>query len=258
MQMCKYSSCSAIDAASKARIVCILSALVLSVGMLRAADAEKPSPAERLVGEWQGYIENRGEVTFKTSYRYRLSPDGSWTIHDDSAGSDERQGWFKAEAGTLFLQPRAAAEKNQNAAIAAAIVSDVRFEIPNSLLPHRKLFYSRLSASDAMTLEAATGKWQLKQKLFDSGEIRKAPYIVEFKDDFTYQVTQDGKTLPPEWSAGSFEIENGFLKLKNTFREAGFWRNPVFFRKDGRLIYNDGDLCLWGEPAEGRSSGRID
>ena len=106
-----------------------------------------------------------------------------------------------------------------------------------------------------MTPDRLTGSWSLIQKNLKSGEERVAPFHLVFSEDGSYSFTgKDAERLNAEY-AGSFEVKNNRLFLKNQCKEEdSLWFRSVFFRDGDRLVLNRLDVFVRAEklPASSR------
>lgn len=227
--------------------------LLLSLGNLRAEDSATPPPKEEIIGKWQGYILNHGEITFLSPVVYHFLPDGTWEILEGEKAAAP-QGWYKLDHDALFLQPLQAAQKNENAGVKALRKGKDTFEIPDTIDKDRSIIFLRKESAGDIRKDDVVGAWKMSQKDLSTGETREAPFLLQFGSDGTYKVIPQGKTsLSEEWASGTFEISGQRLFLKNKFTGEGLWNKPSFFLLDGKLRYNNGEYCLWCErvPNEG-------
>ena len=225
---------------------CITLLLLISIFIFADQKTDVAISAENMIGEWQGYVVNKNEMTFQTPYRYVFNSDGTWSIREP-AGQAMQQGWFKIHSDQLWLQPLEAAKKETNSAITAMIVNETQLELPNPLDENLKLLLIKESALPHVEREQLSGAWRIKQKSLSTGEVKTAPFELHFLPDGRYQVVQGSEKLSSDWSKGTFELTDRLIVLKNTWKDGGLWQNPVFFWFNDQINYNNSQYRLWGE-----------
>ncbi len=204
---------------------------------------------ESVVGEWQGFILNKNEITCQTRIRYTFYESGKWSISQEDA--KEEQGWYKLhEENRILLQPRSAALKKENSAIIARQLNTCQFIIDNPVDRSLKLLFIKTSYLNPIQISDLRGDWKITQKNLHTEEIKTAPFVLTFHADGTYSVTQEDKVLSKDWSIGQYEIKNNLVYLKNKYSGKGLWSKPVFFWYDKQLNYNNSLYRLWGEPLQ--------
>lgn len=206
-----------------------------------------PAANEEMVGAWQGYILNHGEVTFMSPVVYHFLPSGTWSIQDGERDAIP-QGWYKLDSGAIYLQPLRAALAKENAAIKAHRKSRNAFEISNPIDENLGMLFIRKTAGRTIDLEDTVGIWKLRQRNLYTGKTKEAPFLLHIRKDLTYHVTaEDAASLSEEWMSGKVKISGERLYLKNRYDGSGLWNKPSFFLLDGKLRYNNSLYCLWCE-----------
>lgn len=210
--------------------------------------AEKfPVTNEEIIGKWQGYVLNHGEITFMSPVLYHFLPSGTWSIQDGEHDAVP-QGWYKLDRNAIFLQPLQAARKNENAAVKAHWKNRNAFEVPNPIDKNHAMIFIRKKSVRKMCIKDIIGTWRLEQHSLYTGKTKKAPFLLQIKSNGTYNlVAEDAASLSEEWSIGTYEISGEKLHLKNKYTGPGLWNKPSFFLLDGKLRYNNIQYCLWCE-----------
>lgn len=217
-----------------------------------------PEPEKKMVGEWLGFMVRKDIPVFLTRNRYCFLDSGTWEIVGDAADAKtEPQGWYKIDRDDdkLFLQPRDASEKEEQAAIRADLRDETTFVIEDPMDKGVSLTFLKKSSLVFPSADNLAGKWKITQMDPESGEKRDAPYFLVLKKDGSYCVEQPGKKLPEEWAQGTFEVDGLMVRIRNRFQGEGLWKSPSFFLLDGKLRYNDRQACLWCEKVNAEDGG---
>lgn len=208
---------------------------------------ETASNSENVIGDWQGFIVNKNEITCQTRIQYTFYDSGKWSISQE--GIKEEQGWYKPYKGNrILLQPYSATLKNENGAIIAKRLNTWQFVIDNPVDKSLILLFVKSSYLNSIQISDLCGDWKIMQKNLHTGEIKNAPFVLTFHANGTYSVTQKDKILSKDWSTGLYEIKKNLVFLKNKYSGEGLWNKPVFFWYNKQLNYNNPLYRLWGEP----------
>ena len=216
----------------------------------KADEAVDPDlfPEAEMIGDWTGFITNRGTPVKLIGTEYRFLASGNWEIIEEADPSKpEPQGWYRIipESAKLLLQPHDAAAKEESAAITAQRRDEDSFIIPNPMEEEpTALLFIRKDTLSTPTMASLAGTWTITQTDLKSKEERVAPYSLVLKEDGTYTVQQPDKELPEEWAKGTYTISGIRIRLKNKFTGSGLWNAPAFFLLDGVLRYDNSRYCL--------------
>ncbi len=230
-------------------ILCVLLCGSFLLAEEDKAAEEIPDPAQDMIGSWQGVLLNReDDPVAMIKDQYRFLPSGTWEILEETETDGVKpqpQGWYKFVEGTLYLQPKEAVGKKEDAAISAELRDKNSFIIRSSLDDEQSLLFLKTDTLAAPSQDDLAGKWKITQKDIASKETRVAPYCLVLRKDGTYQLEQSGKELPKEWAEGTYLISGSSVQLKNKFAGTGLWQSPAFFLLDGKLRYNNSRYCVW-------------
>lgn len=199
-------------------------------------------------GEWDSFMTNYGEVVKKTANVYVFEKDKKWSVLNKEE-NNKTQGTYLLEKQVVYLFIELEKGKMSEDAIPVIVQDDNRMTIDNPFIEESSLLLFRRSALPALDKKDICGDWIIFQKTLDEKkETRQSPYVITIKDDDTYKLTHsEKKDFSEAWGAGTWEIQDGFLKIKNDAKDAGFWSSPVFFLFQDRLIYNNSSVCVWAE-----------
>ena len=206
-----------------------------------------------LSGTWTAFLQNRGEIVFRTAESYIFKNPSSWSIQHKKEKPVE-QGRFVLAKQTVYLYMKNKDGKQTTEAIPAKVVDHDHLKIDNPFDQQTRLIIVRNSSLHQMSKENICGGWVLFQKNLETKEVRESPYKLELLRNNTYTLSKASKKVTEIWGHGTWEIQNGFLYLKNEAKDpdVGFWLSPVFFFINGKLIYNNSALCVWAERAENK------
>ena len=242
------------------KLLCYFFCLLAAVS---AAASQAPTEAmpEGFAGEWDVYIVNRKEKNLLADYHCRIQPDG--TAELITPGSAGKQVWGRIVYHDKKLTLLLPEQENENGKEAQAekrgLIADSSsgdaIEFRNDFQPDLVFRLERRRNGNGLTPDWLTGSWSLIQKNLKSGEERVAPFHLVFSEDGSYSFTgKDAERLNAEY-AGSFEVKNNRLFLKNQCKEEdSLWFRSVFFRDGDRLVLNRLDVFVRAEklPASSR------
>ncbi len=204
-----------------------------------------------LIGTWHGFLISKNEPVFCSTEIYSFSENKTWSIQEDNQEAIP-QGWYKISNGILLLQPKEAMEKRENSAIYASIINSKKIEIPNPFDNDYKLQLIKADSIERIEKQSIIGKWKMFQKNVQTGDIKKAPFLLTFFEENKYVLEQENSEkqkilFSPEWATGIYRIHNNLLILKNAFPGQGLWDRPIFFLLGNKLRYNNAQYCIWCE-----------
>lgn len=223
---------------------------------------------DELVGEWDVYIVNHDEKNLLADYYCEIRTDGTVDLIMPAPGGKKVWGRMIYQQNRLTLQlpdqeveSRNGAKTEKRGLIAAYADRDV-IEFRNDFQPDLTFRLERRRDDNKLTLEWLTGSWSLFQKNLQTGEERRAPFELVFSADGSYSFTGEGAERLNKECAGTGQIENNRLFLKNRCRERdSLWFGAVFFRDDERLVLNRLDAFVRAErssalPRESQETGK--
>lgn len=209
---------------------------------------------EELAGEWDVYIVNRRQKNLLADYHCRILPDGTAQLIAPDSAEPRLWGKMICDRGklTLLLPEQESENREEGQAEKRGLIAEYTdggvIEFHSDFQPDLIFRLERRREKNVLTREWLTGSWSLFQKNLQTGEERRAPFELVFSADGSYSFTGEGAERLNKECAGTGQIENNRLFLKNRCRERdSLWFGAVFFRDDERLVLNRLDAFVRAE-----------